>query len=238
MLNASCDFWLDMGVDGLRLDAVPYLCEREGTNCENLPETHAVIREIRARRWTTATRTACCWPRPTSGPRTRPPTSATATSATWPSTSRSCRASSWRCGMEDRKPDHRHPRADAGDPGQLPVGHLPAQPRRAHPGDGHRRGARLHVPRLRPRPADAHQRRHPPAAGAAGRTTRRRRIELLNSLLFSLPGTPILYYGDEIGMGDNIYLGDRNGVRTPMQWSGGPQRRLLAGRPGQRSTCR
>ena len=55
----------------------------------------------------------------------------------------------------------------------------------------------------------------------------RRRIELLNSLLFSFPGTPILYYGDEIGMGDNIYLGDRNGVRTPMQWNAGPQRRIL-----------
>ena len=59
----------------------------------------------------------------------------------------------------------------------------------------------------------------------------RRRIELMNGLLFSLPGTPVLYYGDEIGMGDNIYLGDRNGVRTPMQWSARPQRRLLARQP-------
>ncbi len=60
----------------------------------------------------------------------------------------------------------------------------------------------------------------------------------MNALLFSLPGTPILYYGDEIGMGDNIYLGDRNGVRTPMQWSGRPQRRLLARRSAERSTYR
>ena len=60
----------------------------------------------------------------------------------------------------------------------------------------------------------------------------RRKIELMTSLLMSLPGTPIIYYGDEIGMGDNIYLGDRNGVRTPMQWTPGPQRRLLALRPG------
>ena len=60
----------------------------------------------------------------------------------------------------------------------------------------------------------------------------RRKIELMNSLLLSLPGTPIIYYGDEIGMGDNIYLGDRNGVRTPMQWTPGPQRRLLALRSG------
>ena len=59
----------------------------------------------------------------------------------------------------------------------------------------------------------------------------RRKIELMNGLLFSLPGTPVIYYGDEIGMGDNIYLGDRNGVRTPMQWSARPQRRLLAGQP-------
>ena len=66
----------------------------------------------------------------------------------------------------------------------------------------------------------------------------RRRIELLNSLLFSFPGTPILYYGDEIGMGDNIYLGDRNGVRTPMQWIAGSQRRLFARQPGEACTAR
>ena len=60
----------------------------------------------------------------------------------------------------------------------------------------------------------------------------RRKIELMNSILMSMPGTPIIYYGDEIGMGDNIYLGDRNGVRTPMQWTPGPQRRLLARRSG------
>ena len=65
----------------------------------------------------------------------------------------------------------------------------------------------------------------------------RRRIELMNSLLFSLPGTPVIYYGDEIGMGDNIYLGDRNGVRTPMQWTERPQRRLLARRSGA-ALCR
>ena len=60
----------------------------------------------------------------------------------------------------------------------------------------------------------------------------RRQIELMNALLMSMPGTPIIYYGDEIGMGDNIYLGDRNGVRTPMQWSGRSERRLLRGRCG------
>ena len=66
----------------------------------------------------------------------------------------------------------------------------------------------------------------------------RRRIELLNSLLFSFPGTPILYYGDEIGMGDNIYLGDRNGVRTPMQWNARPQRRLFASHARPSCTAR
>ena len=81
-------FWLDMGVDGFRLDAIPYLFEREGTNNENLPETHAVIKQIRAVARRALPRTACCSPRPTSGPRTCASTSATATSATWPTTSR------------------------------------------------------------------------------------------------------------------------------------------------------
>ena len=76
------DFWLDMGVDGLRLDAVPYLFEREGTNCENLPETHDVLKRLRTHIDAQLRRTACCSPRPTSGPRTPPRTSATATSAT------------------------------------------------------------------------------------------------------------------------------------------------------------
>jgi maltose alpha-D-glucosyltransferase/alpha-amylase len=80
-------FWLDLGVDGVRLDAIPYLCVREGTYNENLPETHAVIKQMRAvvdRRITAA---ACSWPRPISGRRTCASTSATATSATWPTTS-------------------------------------------------------------------------------------------------------------------------------------------------------
>ena len=78
-------FWLDLGIDGFRLDAVPYLYERDGTNGENLPETHEYLRRL-APRSTRATPTACCWPRRTSGRRTWSPTSATATSARWPST--------------------------------------------------------------------------------------------------------------------------------------------------------
>ena len=81
-------FWLDLGLDGFRLDAVPYLFEREGTNCENLPETHAYLKRVRARDRRRATPTACCSPRPTSGRPTSSSTSATATSATWRSTSR------------------------------------------------------------------------------------------------------------------------------------------------------
>src|SRR4030081_2633944 len=95
--------------------------------------------------------------------------------------------------------DYRHPAPDAGYPEQLPMGAVSAQPRRTDARNGHRRRARLSVVDLRQRS--------------------RRKIELMNSLLLSFPGSPIIYYGDEIGMGDNIYLGDRNGVRTPMQWT-------------------
>ncbi len=104
-------------------------------------------------------------------------------------------------------------------PPELPVGALPAQPRRAHARDGDRRRARLHVSRLRRPGRHAHQPRHPPAARAAGGKRPPQDRAPRTGLLFSLPGTPVLYYGDEIGMGDNVYLGDRNGVRTPMQWS-------------------
>ncbi len=121
--------------------------------------------------------------------------------------------------MEDRFPIIDILEQTPADPGELPVGALPAQPRRADARDGDRRGARLHVPRLRA----ATRRRGSTSASAAGSrrcsATTAARIELMNGLLFSLPGTPVIYYGDEIGMGDNIYLGDRNGVRTPMQWS-------------------
>ena len=81
-------FWLDLGVDGLRLDAIPYLVEREGTSNENLPETHEVMKRMRAGASTSTIRTACCSPRRTSGPRTCATISATATSATWRFTSR------------------------------------------------------------------------------------------------------------------------------------------------------
>jgi maltose alpha-D-glucosyltransferase / alpha-amylase len=103
-------------------------------------------------------------------------------------------------------------------PETAPMGAVPAQPRRADPRNGHRRGARLHVSHVCARASGAAESGHPPPPRAAA-GQRPQSIELLNALLLSLPGTPVLYYGDEIGMGENIYLGDRNGVRTPMQWS-------------------
>ena len=215
---AALDFWLRLGVDGLRLDAVPYLYEREGTNCENLPETHAFLKELRRRlddkfenRMLLAE--ANQWPEDAVayfGERRRVPHGVPLPGDAPPVH-----------GAPDggSLSDPRHPAADPGDSRELPVGHLPPQPRRAHARDGHRRRPRLHVPDVRARIPQARinlgiRRRLAPLMG-----NNRRRIELMNALLFSLPGTPIVYYGDEIGMGDNIYLGDRNGVRTPMQWS-------------------
>ena len=115
--------------------------------------------------------------------------------------------------------DHRHPAPDAGDPGHLPVGDLPAQPRRADARDGDRRASATisgtPTPPTRARGINLGIRRRL----APLLDNDRRKIELMNALLLSMPGTPVVYYGDEIGMGDNIYLGDRDGVRTPMQWS-------------------
>ena len=120
--SRSLDFWLEMGVDGLRLDAVPYLYEREGTNCENLPETHDFLQGAARARRRAATRTACCWPRRTSGRRTPSPTSATATSATWPSTSRSCRGCSWRCTWRTASRSSTSCEQTPAIPDELPVG--------------------------------------------------------------------------------------------------------------------
>ena len=138
-------FWLDLGLDGFRLDAVPYLFERDGTNGENLPETHEYLRRLRkvgrrrvprpgaARRGQPVARGRRRLLRPGRGgvPHVLPlPAHAADVHGRAP------RAA---------PPDHRDPRPDPRDPRRLPVGHLPAQPRRAHPRDGHRRGARLHV---------------------------------------------------------------------------------------------
>ena len=159
-------YWLDMGVDGLRLDAIPYLVERDGTNNENLPETHDVLKEIRAEM-----------------DAHYPDRMLLAEANQWPEDTRPYFGDGDECHMGVPLPadaahvhgagpggppsDHRHHPPDAGHPGQLPVGDLPAQPRRADARDGDRRGARLPVADLRqglPRP---HQSRHPPPPGAA-----------------------------------------------------------------------
>ena len=214
----TVEYWLDLGVDGLRLDAVPYLIERDGTSCENLPETHEYLKELRRHvdarfddRMLLAE--ANQWPEDASRvlrQRRRVPHGLPLPADAAPVH-----------GSADGGPvpDHRHPAPDAGDPGQDAVGGVPAQPRRADARDGDRRRARRHVPRR--------TRTSPSCAINLGIRRRlapllhnnRQKMELMHGLLCSLPGTPVLYYGDEIGMGDNVYLGDRDGVRTPMQWS-------------------
>ena len=210
-------FWLDMGVDALRLDAVPYLVERDGTNCENLPETHAMIKAIRRaidegyenRMILAEANQPPANVRPYLGdgdechmafhfplmPRIymalsqedRQPI--TDIMAQTPELPDNCQ---W--GLFLRNHDELTLEMVTGD--ERDYMYL------AYSGD----------PRMRINVGI--RRRLAPLMD-----NNRGRIELLNSLLFSFPGTPILYYGDEIGMGDNIYLGDRNGVRTPMQWS-------------------
>jgi maltose alpha-D-glucosyltransferase / alpha-amylase len=212
-----CDFWLELGVDGLRLDAVPYLYEREGTNCENLPETHAYLKKLRAHvdlkfpgRMLLAE--ANQWPEDAvayfgNGDESH-------MSFHFPLMPRMFMALQ----MEDRFPiidilDQTPPIAEncqwamfLRNHDELTLEMVTDEERdymwRVYANDPHARinlGIRR---RLAPLLANS-----------------RRKMELLNTLLFSMPGTPIIYYGDEIGMGDNIYLGDRNGCRTPMQWS-------------------
>jgi maltose alpha-D-glucosyltransferase / alpha-amylase len=212
-----CDFWLDMGVDGLRLDAVPYLYEREGTSCENLPETHDYLRSLRAHvdekfpgRMLLAE--ANQWPEDAVAYFGKGDESHM--SFHFPLMPRMFMALQ----MEDRFPiidilDQTPPIPEncqwamfLRNHDELTLEMVTDEERdymwRVYANDPHARinlGIRR---RLAPLLANS-----------------RRKMELLNTMLFSMPGAPIIYYGDEIGMGDNIYLGDRNGCRTPMQWS-------------------
>ena len=186
---------------------------REPARDARLPQARA----RRDRRRTTPT--ACCSPRPTSGRRTSSSTSATATSATWRSTSRSCRACSWRCGARRRRRSTRS-----------------SSRRRAIPDNCQwglflRNHDELTLEMVTDEERDymyAEYAKDPRMKLNLGIRRRlaplldngRDEIELMHAILFSLPGSPVLYYGDEIGMGDNVYLGDRDGVRTPMQWTG------------------
>ena len=163
-------FWLDKGLDGFRCDAVPYLFEREGTNCENLPETHEFLRELRRAASTRSTAGASSWPRPTSGPPTSGPISATGDefhmAFHFPLMPRIFMAvRSGGPAARSRTSSCHTPEI----PADLPVVPLPPQPRRADARDGDRRGAATHVPRLCAGPAHAAQPRHPAAPGAAAR---------------------------------------------------------------------
>ncbi|WP_354684380.1 maltose alpha-D-glucosyltransferase [Cupriavidus necator] len=216
-------FWLDMGIDGLRLDAVPYLVEREGTSNENLPETHAVIRHIRAHldqhfQGRMLLAEANMWPEDAqqyfglTGP--EPEGDECHMAFHFPLMPRMYMA----IAREDRFPITDIMRQTPEVPpncqwaiflrnhDELTLEMVTSSERdylwEVYASD---RRARINLG-IRRRLAPLMERD-------------RRRIELMNSLLFSMPGTPVIYYGDEIGMGDNIHLGDRDGVRTPMQWS-------------------
>jgi maltose alpha-D-glucosyltransferase/alpha-amylase len=215
---AVMKFWLDMGVDGFRLDAVPYLFEREGTNCENLPETHGVLKDLRRR-----------------------------LDENFPGRMLLAEANQWPADLlpyfgdgdefhmafhfplmprmfmglklEDRKPITEILQQTPKIPDvcqwclflrnhdELTL-EMVTDMERDYMYDVYARekAMRLNL---------GIRRRLAPLLD-----NDRRRIELMNGLLMSLPGTPVIYYGDEIGMGDNVFLGDRNGVRTPMQWDG------------------
>src|SRR5579862_1530945 len=216
MLNVM-RYWLDLGVDALRVDAVPYLVEREGTSCENLPETHAVIKTLRqqidvdyasrlllaeANQWPADVRPYFgegdefhmafhfpLMPRIYMALRQEDRLPITDIIAQTPDIPPSCQ---W--GLFLRNHDELTLEMVTNDERDYMYLAYSADPR-----------MRINL---------GIRRRLAPLVD-----NNRRRIELLNSLLLSFPGTPVLYYGDEIGMGDNIYLGDRNGVRTPMQWN-------------------
>jgi maltose alpha-D-glucosyltransferase/alpha-amylase len=212
-------FWLDLGVDGFRVDAVPYLIEREGTSCENLPETHEVLRFLRARLDEHYTGRVLL-----------------AEANQWPEEVRHYFGDGDEFHMAFHFPimprmfmavrlEDRKPLVEI-------VERTPDIPDACQWGIFLRNHDELTLEMVTDVERDYmyEEYAHDPAArinlGIRRRLAPllegdRRRIELMNGLLMAMPGSPIIYYGDEIGMGDNIYLGDRNGVRTPMQWSGG-----------------
>ena len=243
----ALDFWLERGVDGLRLDAIPYLYERDGTSCENLPRDARFPQEICAATSTASTKTACCWPRPTSGRRTPSPISArAATNATCASTSPSCRGCScpsrWRTVFPSWTSSSKRRTSPPTASGRLFLRNHDELTLEMVTEDDRDYMYRVYAQDPQARINLGIRRRLAPLL-----QNHRRKIELMNGLLLSLPGTPVIYYGDEIGMGDNIYLGDRNGVRTPMQWSGernggfssaNPQRLVFAARHRSRVSLR
>ncbi|HVL23682.1 MAG TPA: maltose alpha-D-glucosyltransferase, partial [Thermomicrobiales bacterium] len=216
-ISKAVDFWLKMGVDGLRLDAVPYLVERDGTTCENLPETHDVLKELRAHvdaRF--------------------PHRMLLAEANQWPEDAVAYFGDGDECHMAFHFPLMPRLFMAVRTEDRLPVIDImeqtPPIPESAQWALFLRNHDELTLEMVTEEERISMYRAFAPAAEARinlGIRHRlapllrnsRRRIELLNALMCSLPGTPVIYYGDEIGMGDNIYLGDRDGVRTPMQWS-------------------
>ena len=211
------DFWMEMGVDGVRLDAVPYLYERDGTNGENLPETHAFLKELR-RHVDSKFRNRMLL----------------AEANQWPEDAAAYFGDGDECHMNFHFPlmprlfmtiqmEDRYPLVEI-------LQQTPEIPRSCQWGIFLRNHDELTLEMVTDEERDfmnrvyATDRRARINLGIRRRLAPlmgndRKKIELIHSLLFSMPGTPVLYYGDEIGMGDNVALGDRNGVRTPMQWS-------------------
>jgi maltose alpha-D-glucosyltransferase / alpha-amylase len=213
----TVDHWFSMGVDGLRLDAVPYLYERDGTNCENLEETHAFLKELRAHIDAKFESRMLL-----------------AEANQWPEDAIAYFGRGDECHMAFHFPimprlfmalhmEDRFPILDI-------LEQTPSPPEGCQWAMFLRNHDELTLEMVTDEERDymvGVYARDPRARINLGIRRRlaplldnnRRRIELMKALLFSLPGTPVLYYGDEIGMGDNVYLGDRDGVRTPMQWS-------------------
>jgi maltose alpha-D-glucosyltransferase/alpha-amylase len=225
------DYWCEMGVDGFRLDAVPYLFEREGTNGENLPETHAFLKKLRAH-----------------VDENYPGTLLLAEANMWPEDSASYFGDGDECQMNYHFPvmprlfmslqmEDRYPIIDIFE-------QTPDIPETCQWAIFLRNHDELTLEMVTDEERDYMYKvyvKDPKARINLGIRHRlaplmegnRAKIELLNYLLFSLPGTPVVYYGDEIGMGDNFYLGDRDGVRTPMQWTGERNAGFSAANPQQ-----
>src|SRR6476646_59583 len=210
-------FWLRLGVDGLRLDAIPYLIERDGTINENLPETHDILKRIRREVDASYEGRVLL-----------------AEANQWPSDVRAYFGDADECHMAFHFPlmprmfmalrqEERHPIVEI-------MNQTPEVPEACQWAIFLRNHDELTLEMVTDEERDYMYGQYaadPQMRLNLGIRRRlaplmensRRRIELMNSLLFTMPGTPVIYYGDEIGMGDNVYLGDRNGVRTPMQWS-------------------
>jgi maltose alpha-D-glucosyltransferase / alpha-amylase len=213
----TLDFWAEMGVDGFRLDAIPYLYEREGTSCENLPETHAFLKDLRRH--------------VDAGYQNRMLLSE---ANMWPEDAVAYMGNGDECHMNFHFPLMPRLFMALRLEDRLPIVEIlnrtPVIPETCQWAMFLRNHDELTLEMVTDEERDYMYRMY--ASDQRARINlgiRRRlapllqndrpRVEVMNALLFSMPGTPVIYYGDEIGMGDNVYLGDRNGVRTPMQWS-------------------